>query len=92
MRRDQILTPDQMKQTPEPPSLLEKLRQSLTDPKQYAVLGAEWRHGLKDLQAMVLDPFPNGFPSRDEPGTIGSPTQAIVTQEIQGREAPDIDI
>lgn len=69
-----------------------KLWDSLTDPKQYAVLGAEWRHGLKDAQDMVLNAFPDGFPQRNEPGTIGNPTQHIVTQEIQGKDAKDIDM
>lgn len=66
--------------------LLGALLESLTDPKQYAVLGAEARHGLKDLQDMVLTAFPEGFPHRDEPGTIGSPTQQIVTEQIKGIE------
>jgi len=92
MKADQIFTSEQLGKKPEPPSLGSKMLKSLIDPKQYAVLGHEWRHGLKDLQSMVLDPFPTGFPTRDEPGTIANPTQAIITQEIQGRGAQDMDM
>lgn len=67
-------------------SLAGAVMQSLADPKQYAVLGAEARRGLKDLQSAVLDPFPPGhIAQHEEPGTIANPTQIQVTREQEGQ-------
>lgn len=54
----------------------------LWDPKQYAVLGAEWRRGLKDLQTAVLGPWGG---SHEELGTIGNPTPQLITNEMLGK-------
>ncbi len=51
-----------------------------------AVLHAEFRRGLKDLQDAVLQPFPDSKQSRDEANTIANPTQFTATQERLGRE------
>lgn len=53
-----------------------------TRPSTSSVLWAEWRRGLKDLQNAALDPWNGVTQTHEEPGTIGSPTQAMVTQEI----------
>ncbi|WP_435018397.1 hypothetical protein TA3x_000370 [Tundrisphaera sp. TA3] len=60
------------------PTLLDRAIDSLKDPKQYAVLGAEFRRGLKDLQSVVLGEIGG---THDEPGTIANPTQIEVYQE-----------
>jgi hypothetical protein len=72
----------------EKPSLKQKILESLTDPKQYAVLDGEFRRGLKDLQDAVIVAFPDSMKSRDEPGTIANP-QMIVTEEIKGKEGKE---
>lgn len=53
-----------------------------TRPSTASVLWAEWRRGLKDLQNAVLNPWNGITQTHEEPGTIASPTQAMVTQEI----------
>src|SRR6185312_15723139 len=65
-------------------SLKHRIMESLTDPRQYAVLEGEFRRGLKDLQDVVLHAFPDSMGSRDEPGTIANPTSFMVTEEIKG--------
>ena len=65
-------------------SLLGQIAGTMADPEQYAVLWAEWRRGLKDLQNAVLNPWGG---THEEPGTIANPTPQIVTQEIQGWDA-----
>jgi hypothetical protein len=89
MRSDQVLTDPQMGRPPERPGPARQVLDSLADPTQYAVLGAEWRRGLKDLQDLTVA-FPDPMGRRDEAGTIGSPTPQIVTQEIQGKDL-DLD-
>ncbi|HVX12077.1 MAG TPA: hypothetical protein VHC22_12925 [Pirellulales bacterium] len=51
-------------------------------PSTSSVLWAEWRRGLKDLQNAVLNPWAGHAATHEEPGTIGNPTQAMVTQDI----------
>ena len=46
-----------------------------------APLWAAGRQGLKEL-AQVLPAFPDSMRPVEEPGTLGNPTQAMVTQEI----------
>lgn len=53
-----------------------------TRPSTSSVLWAEWRRGLKDLQNAVLNPWNGVTQTHEEPGTIASPTQAMVTQEV----------
>jgi hypothetical protein len=68
-------------------SILGRTADSLKDPAQYAVLWAEGRRGLKDLQNAVLNPWNGVTQTHEEPGTIGTPTQAEVTAErgnVQG--------
>lgn len=62
-------------------SWLGKVVESLKDPSQWSVLWAEGRRGLKDLQNAVLNPWNGVVATHEEPGTIGSPTQAEVTAE-----------
>ena len=50
-----------------------KILESLAEPQQYAVLSAEWRRGLKDLQNAVLNPWNGVTQTHEEPGTIGTP-------------------
>jgi hypothetical protein len=64
---------------------LETLRQFSNSP-HLAPLFAEWRRGLKDAQDVVLNAFPDSHKSRDEPNTVGNPTQYIATQERLGRD------
>jgi hypothetical protein len=65
------------------PSIAGAIASTLKDPNQYAVLGAEFRRGLKDLQDVVLNAFPQGHVAQhEEPGTIANPTQQVVTQEM----------
>jgi hypothetical protein len=68
-------------------SLFTRAVESLKDPAQYAVLSAEFRRGLKDAQNAVLNPWNGVTQTHEEPGTIGTPTQAEVTAErgnVQG--------
>ncbi|MFO0966430.1 MAG: hypothetical protein U0793_12715 [Gemmataceae bacterium] len=51
-----------------------------------ATLGGAARQGLKDVQDVMLQAFPDSHKSRDEPGTIANPTSAIVTSQILGRD------
>ena len=51
------------------------------------VLGAAWRAGLKDLQNVVLNPFPNHVAQHEELGSIANPTQLAVNN-LNG-DAPD---
>lgn len=53
-------------------------------PSTSSLLWGLWRQGLKDIQSAVLEPW-SGFHQHSEPCTIGHPTQAIVTQEIEGK-------
>jgi hypothetical protein len=62
-------------------TLVGKVWESLKDPEQYAVLSAGFRRGLKDAQNAVLNPWNGITQTHEEPGTIGSPTQAEVTAE-----------
>lgn len=55
---------------------------SSTRPSSASVFWGEWRRGLKDLQNAALDPWNGVTQTHEEPGTIASPTQAVVTQEI----------
>jgi hypothetical protein len=50
-----------------------------------AVLHAEFRRGLKDLQDLTVA-FPDSMKSRDEANTIANPTSYIATQERLGRD------
>lgn len=55
----------------------------------WATIEAEGRRGLKDLQNFVLNPW-NGFiATHEEAGTIGNPTQAMITNDIQGKRPGD---
>ena len=51
-------------------------------PSSEGVLYGEFRRGLKDLQNTVLDPWNGQVATHEEPGTIGNPTQAMVTQDV----------
>ncbi|MCA9076966.1 MAG: hypothetical protein KDA93_18210 [Planctomycetaceae bacterium] len=53
-----------------------------TRPSTASVLWAAWRQGLKDVQNAVLDPWNGVHQGHQEPGSIGNPTQAMVTQDI----------
>lgn len=53
-----------------------------TRPSSASVLWAEWRRGLKDLQNAVLNPWNGVTQTHEETGTIASPTQAMVTQDV----------
>jgi hypothetical protein len=57
-------------------------RQASTRPSTSSVLWAEWRRGLKDLQNAALNPWNGVTATHEEPGTIATPTQAMVTQEV----------
>jgi hypothetical protein len=50
-------------------------------PAGSAALWASWRQGLKEL-AQVLPAFPDGVRPVEEPGQMGNPTQAMVTQQV----------
>lgn len=55
----------------------------------WATIEAEFRRGLKDAQNAVLNPW-NGFvATHEEAGTIGSPTQAQITNDLQGNRGRD---
>lgn len=73
--------------------LIETIR-AASDSPHLAAIHAEARRGLKDLQDVVLQPFPDSKQSRDEPGTIANPTQQLVTEEITGKESnrPEMDM
>lgn len=80
--------------------LLEAMRDALasvravSDSPGAAPLHAAWRGGLKDLQDAVMPAFPDSQKARDEPGGIASPTAALVTAQLTGREvdrAPELD-
>jgi hypothetical protein len=60
----------------------EEMQQPSSRPSTSSVLWAEWRRGLKDLQNAVLNPWNGVTQTHEESGTIASPTQAVVTQEI----------
>lgn len=51
-------------------------------PSTGSLLMGEFRRGLKDLQDKVLDPWNQRMATHDELGTIGNPTQAMVTQDV----------
>jgi hypothetical protein len=51
-------------------------------PSTSSLFSAEFRRGLKDLQNVVLDPWAGQTATHEEPGTIGNPTQAMVTQDV----------
>lgn len=51
-----------------------------------SLLWAQWRQGLRDLQQVVLDPFPGFAATHDEMGAIGCPTPQMVTANIQGKD------
>ena len=74
------------------PKVIDALRAVSNSPGA-AVLHAEARRGLKDLQDAVLQAFPDSKLSRDEANTIANPTPYVATQERLGRElAPDVDV
>lgn len=75
-----------VKDTEEKKGMLTKLMESLKDPQQWAVLDAEWRRGLKDLQNAVLNPWNGITATHEEPGTIANPTPQQVTRELEGGE------
>ena len=50
-------------------------------PSTSSVLWAAWRQGLKDLQNVVLNPFPSHVAQHEEPGNIAVPTQHDVYQD-----------
>jgi len=50
---------------------------------------AQWRQGLKDLQNAALNPWNGVTQTHEEPGTIGNPTQQIVTEDIRGDQGFD---
>jgi hypothetical protein len=54
-----------------------------------SVLWAEWRRGLKDLQNAVLNPWNGVTQTHEESGSIGNPTQQIVTEDIRGDQSFD---
>jgi hypothetical protein len=62
-------------------SMIGRAWEALKDPKQWAVLWAEGRRGLKDLQNAALNPWNGVTQTHEEPGTIASPTQAEITSE-----------
>lgn len=51
-------------------------------PSTSSLMYALWREGLKDAQNAVLDPWNGQTATHEEPGTIGNPTQAMVTQDV----------
>jgi hypothetical protein len=62
-------------------------------------LGALWREGLKDVQNVVLNAFPDSIQGVVEPGTPLNPTQQMVTdavvkgpQPVQGKDSSLQDI
>ncbi|HZZ78896.1 MAG TPA: hypothetical protein VFE62_10285 [Gemmataceae bacterium] len=57
-------------------------RETSTRPSTSSVLWGEWRRGLKDLQNAVLNPWNGITATHEEPGTIATPTQAQVTQDV----------
>ncbi|MBS0263428.1 MAG: hypothetical protein JSS02_15910 [Planctomycetes bacterium] len=60
---------------------MEKEEQQSMRPSFVAPLLAAGRQGLKELE-QILPAFPESVHPVDEPGTLGVPTQAMVTQEI----------
>jgi hypothetical protein len=54
-----------------------------------AALNAAFRLGLKDMQDATLA-FPESQKSRDEPGSIGNPTQHMVTEQVKGMSLDDL--
>lgn len=62
--------------------MAQETNEQKTRPSTTSVLWGEWRRGLKDLQNAVLNPWNGVTQQHEEPGTIASPTQAVVTQEI----------
>jgi hypothetical protein len=62
--------------------MAEEREQPSSRPSTASVFWAEWRRGLKDLQNAVLNPWNGVTQTHEEPGSIASPTQAVVTQEI----------
>lgn len=57
----------------------------LDEGRGMGTLAAYGRGGLKDLQDMVLNAFPDSAKAREEPGMVASPTPQIVTAQITGR-------
>jgi hypothetical protein len=56
--------------------------QPSTRPSSSSLLWGIWRQGLKDAQNAVLNPWNGVTATHEEPGTIATPTQAMVTQEV----------
>jgi hypothetical protein len=52
-------------------------------------LGALWREGLKDVQNVVLNAFPDSIQGVVEPGTPLNPTQRMVTDALVGGPEPE---
>ncbi len=46
------------------------------------------REGSKDLYNAVVPAFPDSVRAQDEPGTLLTPTQQMVTREIDSVQAP----
>ncbi|MCA9092031.1 MAG: hypothetical protein KDA68_00980 [Planctomycetaceae bacterium] len=61
-----------------------------TRPSTSGLLWAEWRRGLKDLQNAVLNPWNGVTQSHEEPGTIATPTQAMVTRSMEVEVGPHL--
>ena len=60
----------------------EERQQPNSRPSSSSLFWGLWRQGLKDAQNAVLNPWNGVTATHEEPGTIASPTQAVVTQEI----------
>ena len=58
-------------------------------PSTWATLKAYWRAGLHTIHEFLENPMRNTVVSRDEPGTLNSPTPQMVTQDIQGHRSYD---
>jgi hypothetical protein len=63
----------------------------VSDSAGAAPIHAALRGGLKDLQDAILPAFPDSMKAREEPGSIASPTQQIVTQQMKDKSA-DFDM
>lgn len=76
-------------------SILKSMVQYIKDrhaeaPSTSSTLWAAWRTGLKDLQDIVLNAFPDSHKSRDEPGSAGNPTIQEVFRDRQNLEINNV--
>ena len=62
-----------------------------SDSAHAAPLHAAWRGGLKDLQAALIPAFPDSMQTREEPGAIASPTQALVTEQMKATPQKEME-